>query len=67
MGDWNSQVGQREKEEKDVLVKYGYGKRNDRGWRLLRFCQEKNLKIINTFFKKKIREKMVMDNSKPRT
>jgi hypothetical protein len=36
------------------MGKFGYGKRNERGWRLLRFCQEKNLKIINTFFKKRL-------------
>ncbi len=52
MGDFNSQIGQRELDESDYLGNYGYGRRNARGWRLLRFCQENSLKITNTFFKK---------------
>lgn len=54
MGDWNSQVGKREKGEKSTIGEYGYGKRNERGWRLVRYCQEYNLKIINGYFKKRM-------------
>ena len=32
---------------------YNFGKRNKRGSRLLQFCQEQNLKITNTYFKKR--------------
>ncbi|XKL63185.1 hypothetical protein PGB90_005549 [Kerria lacca] len=53
MGDFNGQVGLANKEEKETIGGYGFGNRNDRGWRLLRFCQERNLKIINGFFKKR--------------
>ncbi len=53
MGDFNSQVGLRQKGEKTILGKYGYGNRNERGWRLVRFYQEHNLKIINSMYKKR--------------
>lgn len=46
MGDWISQIGQRQKIEYETLGRFGYGTRNRRGWRLLRFCQEFNLKIV---------------------
>ncbi len=52
VGDWNSQVGLREMWEKNVLGDY-----NDRGWRLIRFGQEHNLKVMNSFFKKKVYKK----------
>ena len=53
MGDFNCQIGKRNEEEKENLGPYFYGVRNDRGWELIRFCQENNLKIINTLFKKR--------------
>ena len=34
------------------MGKYNYGQRNDRGWKLIRFCQEPQMKIINTMYKK---------------
>ncbi|XP_065201196.1 craniofacial development protein 2-like [Planococcus citri] len=53
MGDFNSQVGKGKNKDECVIGRYGYGKRNKRGWRLLRFCEEFNLKIMNTFYKKR--------------
>ncbi len=52
MGDFNSQIGSRKKEEETIIGPYNYGKRNDRGEKLVQFCLENNLKIINTWFKK---------------
>jgi hypothetical protein len=69
MGDWNSQIGQRGKGEKKLIGNYGYGKCNARGWRLLRFCQEHNLILVNSFFKKRLgkRWSWVTPNQKHRT
>jgi exonuclease III len=53
LGDFNSQVGCQEAGEKFVVGKYGYGVRNEAGQRLVDFCQEQGMKIINTFFKKR--------------
>lgn len=53
MVHFNSEIGQKEKGEKGIIGKYVYSKRNESGQRLLRFCQEYNLKITVTFFKKK--------------
>ncbi len=53
MGDFNSQIGSRKKEEETIIGPYNYGKRNDRGEKLVQFCLENNLKIINTWFKKR--------------
>ncbi len=53
MGDFNSQIGKRENEEGEVMGPYTYGQRNERGQKLIRFCQSMSLKIVNTFFKKR--------------
>ena len=51
--DFNAQVGKGKNNEEFTLGKYGYGKRNSRGWKLLRFCEEHNLIVQNTLFKKR--------------
>uniref|UniRef100_A0A8D8YBX5 Craniofacial development protein 2 n=1 Tax=Cacopsylla melanoneura TaxID=428564 RepID=A0A8D8YBX5_9HEMI len=48
LGDWNAVVGALK--EEDVTGNYGYGRRNDRGDRLIEFCKEKELFIANTLF-----------------
>lgn len=53
MGDFNSQIGPGRPEEQPTVGKYGYGKRNSRGWKLVRFCQAEELIIANTTFKKR--------------
>ena len=45
MGDFNSQIGQRESNEERIMGPYNFGKRNDRGKRLVDFCQGNNRKI----------------------
>lgn len=49
MGDFNAKIGQGEAGE--WVGKYGLGKRNERGDRLLQFCIEKDLTVTNTHFK----------------
>ena len=49
MGDWNSVVGKGR--EGNMVGEYGLGKRNERGSRLVEFCEEHNLIITNTWFK----------------
>lgn len=53
MGDFNAQIGQRESEEDMIMGKTNYGKRNKNGWKLVGWCQENNMKIANTYFKKR--------------
>ncbi|XP_072933758.1 uncharacterized protein [Epargyreus clarus] len=48
LGDMNAKVGRRE--VKGTVGKHGLGERNDRGDRLVQFCQDQNLVIMNTFF-----------------
>ena len=48
MGDFNAVVGGRQEDR--VLGKFGLGKRNDRGERLIEFCKSRNLVIANTWF-----------------
>ncbi|XP_039285542.1 uncharacterized protein LOC120351667 [Nilaparvata lugens] len=49
LGDFNAKVGGGPQNE--VMGKFGLGVRNDRGDRLLTFCQENKMVLANTFFK----------------
>jgi len=53
MGDFNSQIGERKAGEEGILGPYNFGTRNKRGANMVHFCLENNLKITNTFFKKR--------------
>ena len=53
MGDLNAKVGKGSSGE--VVGEYGYGSRNDRGDRLVQFCQENDMWVGNTFFQKQNR------------
>ena len=53
MGDLNAKVGKGRSGEE--VGEYGYGTRNDRGDRLVQFCQENNMWVGNTFFQKQNR------------
>ena len=48
IGDWNAKVGSQE--TPGVTGKFGLGKRNEAGRRLIEFCQENALVIANTLF-----------------
>ena len=48
MGDLNAKVGS--EPFKSIVGKYGLGEKNDRGERLIEFCQHNNLAIANTLF-----------------
>ncbi|KAG8237792.1 hypothetical protein J437_LFUL015069 [Ladona fulva] len=43
MGDWNVVIG--EAREENIFGKYGIGKRNERGDRLLQFCKENKMMV----------------------
>ena len=49
IGDWNAKVGDRE--VPGIAGKFGLGKRNDAGERLIDFCQENTMVISNTCFR----------------
>ena len=53
IGDFNSKVGIRTRNDEQCTGPHGLGSRNERGERLIRFAQENNMKIANTYFKKK--------------
>lgn len=53
IGDFNAKIGYPKKEENIIMGKYGYGKRNKQGERLIEYALEYKLSITNTFFKKK--------------
>src|SRR6478609_8502584 len=55
MGDINAVVG--EGKEDIVVEKFGLGKRNDRGERLIEFCNSQNPVITNTWFKQEKRRR----------
>ena len=48
IGDWNAKVGSQE--TPGITAKFGLGMRNEAGQRLIEFCQENPLVIVNTLF-----------------
>lgn len=51
LGDFNSKVGKTHLDHHIRQVGgFGLGERNDRGERLLDFCLQRNLSIMNTYF-----------------
>ena len=56
--DWNSKVGSQE--TPGVTGKFGLGIRNEAGQRLIEFCQENTLVIVNTIFQQHQR-RLLMD------
>ena len=48
IGDWNAKVGSQE--TPGVTGKFGLGLQNEAGQRLIEFCQENALVIVNTVF-----------------
>lgn len=57
LGDFNSQVGPGLPEEHKNIGRYGLGIRNSQGWRLVRFCQENDLRLQNSYTKKRTRHR----------
>ena len=48
IGDWNAKVGSQEIPA--ITGKFGFGVQNEAGQRLIEFCQENALDIVNTLF-----------------
>ena len=48
MGDLNAKVGN--VTDFNIIGNYGLGKQNERGQRLIEFCKENNMVIMNTWF-----------------
>ena len=48
IGDWNAKVGSQE--TPGVTGKFGLGVQNEAGQRLIKFCQENALVMVNTLF-----------------
>ena len=48
IGDWNAKLGSQE--IPGVIGKFGLGVQNEPGQRLIEFCQQNALVIVNTLF-----------------
>lgn len=57
MGDLNAKIGKPKKEEYLIMKPNGFGKRNARGQKFIDFAIEHKIAIMNTFFKKKTKNK----------
>lgn len=58
MGDMNEKVGRstvRDQQLRKALGRFGMGTRNDRGDRIIQFCQEHDLTVANTLFQHHVR------------
>ena len=49
-GEWNAKIGSDNTDGKSIMVRYGYGDRNERGECLLGFAAMHSLYICNTRF-----------------
>lgn len=49
MGDYNAKVGKAK--DGGTVGSFGLGERNDNGEKLVEWCQENELVVMNTFFK----------------
>uniref|UniRef100_A0A914WU64 Endonuclease/exonuclease/phosphatase domain-containing protein n=1 Tax=Plectus sambesii TaxID=2011161 RepID=A0A914WU64_9BILA len=56
LGDFNAKVGMQQPYERSI-GKFSYGNRNERGHMLIDFCEDLQLRVFNSFFKKRIGRK----------
>jgi len=57
-GDFNTQVGRNRDRWHRSLDKFGVGKENSNGYRLLQFCRYNNVVMTNTVFGNKMAHKL---------
>lgn len=57
IGDFNSKIGKKEDNTETQIGVYGLGERNPRGDKLIQFAQGQSLKVSNTFFRKRPKDK----------
>lgn len=67
LGDLKAKIGCPLEEEDLVMGKYGYGERNERGSRLIQFCLQHNFKIMNSYFKKHLKQKWTWQSQDGKT
>ena len=67
MGDLNAKIGINPDIKETSTRKLGLGNRNDRGTRLVDFATYNNLKIANTFFKKRAKKRWTWRSPNDRT
>ncbi len=64
IGDWHAKVGTDNVGWEQVMGCHGYGKRNDRGERLLEFAFKNDLLITNTRFQQKDSREVDVDGTR---
>ena len=60
MGDMNAKVGSSAK--RNIVGKFVLGERNERGERLIQFCEESKLTICNTWFQHHVKKRYTWNN-----
>ena len=64
-GDFNGHVGEGSGDFRGMHGGYGVGRRNAEGVRLLEFCEEHELSVVNTFFRKAERHQITYRSPSP--
>lgn len=57
MGDFNASLGHREENEQSIMGPFGYGSRNERGYRLIQWLWQHKMTACNSLFKKRAAKK----------
>ena len=60
MGDLNAKVGN--VTDLNIIGNYGLGKQSKRGQRLIEFCNENNMVIMNTWFQQPLHRPYIWKN-----
>lgn len=67
MGDFKAKVGKNQATWRGVLGHHGIGETNERGQKLLQFCQANSLSVMNTWYSNKLSRKITWNAPENRT
>ena len=56
--DFNGHVGEGNREDEEIMGRYGYGRRNEEGQVVVDFAKRAEMVVLNTYFVKKVQQRI---------